>query len=253
MIVAAHKVTIATEERIQSVQPCSLCKAIGHYACIDHCGNVLCSRCTSKHHLAVIEEMRQLFERLKNYRMHSLSFSDVSDLQSIQASTIQPQHVTNSNVALNTSNAVETYLQVLDEHLKNDRLLDIKILADLNTRLSDPSALVVKNTGHHSDRNKLLVHRSPVRSQSAKPTFSKSITVSLSTRKHVALPVQSSFSMGEHPVVVSLIDHYTKTFFCQWRENSVILLSAMSIDVYSRSSGLKWSIPLRRVLGNIKD
>ena len=120
-------------------------------------------------------------------------------------------------------------------------------------RLSEPRVLVTRNTPRIASNDKLLTHRSPVRSQSAKPTFSKSITISLSTRKRVPLPVESSFSMGQHPVIVSLIDHYVKTFFCQWRENSVILLSSLSIDVYSRSSGLKWSIPLRRVLGNVRD
>lgn len=253
MSVAVQTVTITSEGTTKSVQPCSLCKAIGHYACIDHCDSVLCARCTSKHHFAVIQEMRQLFERLKTYRLQSISFSDVSDSKSVQVSSDLQHRTDNSSVVLTNSNAVETYLQVLDEYLKKDRLINVKILADLCIQLSDRSVLGTRNTAHRSYRNKLLVHRSPIRSQSAKPTFSKSITVSLGARKRLALPIQTSFSMGQHPVVVSLVDHYLKTFFCQWRENSVILLSSMSIDVYSRSSGLKWSIPLRRVLGNIKD
>ena len=243
MSVAAQTVTIPSEGRTESVQSCSLCKATGNYACIDHCDSVLCARCTSRHHFAVIQEMRQLFERLKTYRLHSISFSDVSDSKLVPASSDLQHRTDTSRVVLTNSNAVETYLQMLDGYLKKDRLINVKILADLHTRLSDRSVLGTRNTAH----------RSPIRSQSTKPTFSKSITVSLGARKRLALPIQTSFSMGQHPVVVSLVDHYLKTFFCQWRENSVILLSSMSIDVYSRSSGLKWSIPLRRVLGNIKD
>jgi hypothetical protein len=50
-----------------------------------------------------------------------------------------------------------------------------------------------------------------------------------------------------------LIDHYLATFFCQWRDNSVVLLSSLAIDVYTRGSALTWSIPLSRVLTNVKD
>jgi hypothetical protein len=163
-----------------------------------------------------------------------------------------------SSLAPVTSNSLQVYLNILDEHLENDRLLDGKTLADLDMRLGDRTALVTGDSrsltvSHNSDTNKLLLRRSPVRSHTAKVTWSRTITVSLNTQKHFQLPVQSSFSVGQHPIVVSLIDHYQETLFCQWRDNSVILLSLLSIDVYTRGAGLTWSIPLSRVLGNVKD
>ena len=81
----------------------------------------------------------------------------------------------------------------------------------------------------------------------------KKITVSLNAQKHFRLPIERSFSVGQHPIVVSLIDQYLETFFCPGQDNGVILLSLSSIDIYSRGSGLTWFVPLNRVLGNIKD
>lgn len=142
---------------------------------------------------------------------------------------------------------LETYLDLLNDYLKKDRLLDVKTLADLALRLESRTPRSQTNTKRHP------AHHSPRRSQTAKPQFSKSVTVGLNVKKCLPLSIQTTFSVGQHPVVVSLIDHYEKTFFCEWRENSVILLSTLSLDVYSRSAGLAWSIPLIRILVNLKD
>ena len=145
---------------------------------------------------------------------------------------------------------MEVYLNILDEYIKHDRLLDAKILADLDMRLGDRTVLIASN----SDIKKRLLRGTRTRAQTASSvTWTKTVTVSLNLQKQFQIPVQSSFSVGQHPIIVSLIDHYLEKFFCQWRDNSVVLLSSLSIDVYTRGSALTWSIPLSRVLGNVKD
>jgi hypothetical protein len=125
-------------------------------------------------------------------------------------------------------------------------------------RLRNQTVLVTRNSKSpivslDSDIEKRLFRRSRVRSQTAKATWSRTITVSLNLQKHLTIPVQSSFSVGQHPIIVSLTDHYLETLFCQWRDNSVILVSQLSIDVYTRGSGLTWSIPLILILKNKED
>ena len=85
-----------TEDRSKSDQLCSLCSSTGHFACIDHCQAVLCARCTNRHRIIVIQQMRELFERLKIYCTNSASVPAVSKASSIEASSTLEQNADNS-------------------------------------------------------------------------------------------------------------------------------------------------------------
>ncbi|CAF1033762.1 unnamed protein product [Rotaria sordida] len=256
-----HASLLTTEERSKSVRECSLCGSIANFACIDHCKAVLCARCTSKHRADVIQQMHELLKRLKMYQMKLANSNNISDRKSIQVSNALEQNTdnpTDSNLSVIARNSLETYFIILKEHLEKDHLLDAKTLADLDMHLNDQLDQITKKfptltASHNFDTNTFLLRRSRMRPQTARINLSKTITISLNIQKNFPLPFERSFSMGPHPIVVSLIDSYLETFFCQGRDNSVILLSLLSIDVYTRGSGLTWSIPLSRVLGNIKD
>ncbi|CAF0861811.1 unnamed protein product [Rotaria sp. Silwood1] len=236
MSTALHASLLTTEERLKLDRECSSCGLIANFACIDHCEAVLCARCTSKHRANVIRQMHELFKRLKMYQMRLADSTD---------------NLTDSNLSVMARNSLETYLIILKEHLEKDHLLDAKTLFDLDMRLNDQIGQITKKSpslmASHNFR------RSHMRAQTARNNRPKTITVSLNIQKDFPLPIERSFSMGPHPIAVSLVDSYLETVFCQGRDNSVILLSLLSIDVYTRGSGLTWSIPLSRVLGNIKD
>jgi hypothetical protein len=71
MSTAFRTLLSTTEKKSKSDQLCSLCSSTGHFTCIDHCQAVLCARCTSKHRAVVIQQMRELLERLKMYQINS--------------------------------------------------------------------------------------------------------------------------------------------------------------------------------------
>ena len=79
MSISFRPVLMTTDNQVQSDQLCSLCNAVSHYACIDHCGATFCSRCTSSHHFTVIAQMRDIFELLKKYRANPSSFFEASE------------------------------------------------------------------------------------------------------------------------------------------------------------------------------
>jgi hypothetical protein len=79
------------------------------------------------------------------------------------------------------------------------------------------------------------------------------VTVRLGKRKIFQSPLQRAFSIGRHPIIISLNDHYYETFFCRRSDNSLILSSTTSIDVINRGSGLEMSIRLSKILGTTKD
>lgn len=153
---------------------------------------------------------------------------------------------------------MESYLIVLKEHLEKDHILNSKTLSELEILLNNEIDQLTKKSSsaiksQNFDVKTILFRRSRMRAQTAKASHSKNVTISLDTRLNFSLPVERSFSMGQHPIVVSLVDSYSETFFCQGRDNGVILLSSLSIDVYTRSSGFTWSIPLSVIFGNMKD
>ncbi len=182
-----------------------------------------------------------------------------SKLRKLYIPAIFEQHLLfSSSLTLKANKYLQVYLNILNEYLKDNRLLDAKTLADLNMRLEhriDIDTRISRSltVSHNLDANKRLLRRSPMRAQSAQVISSRTLTVSLNLQKHFPPHVQASFSLGKDPIIVSLNEHYLETFFCQWRDNSVILLSLLSIDVYARGCGLIWSIPLSRVFGNVKD
>lgn len=79
------------------------------------------------------------------------------------------------------------------------------------------------------------------------------VTVRLGQRKIFQSPFQHAFSVGRHPIIVSLDGHYYETFLFRCSDNSLVLSRTTAIDVISRGSGLELSIRLWKILGTTKD
>ncbi len=79
------------------------------------------------------------------------------------------------------------------------------------------------------------------------------VTVRLGKRKIFQSPLECAFSIGRHPIIISLNGHYCETFMCRRSDNSLILSKTTAIDVINRGSGLEKSIRMSRILGTTKD
>ncbi|CAF4048533.1 unnamed protein product, partial [Rotaria magnacalcarata] len=261
MSITLHTAPLTKVEDSKRDQQCSLCGSIAQFACINHCEVVLCARCTNKHRAVVIKKMHEILKRLKLYQMKLVDSTDGSYQKLVQVSETLKRTSDNSrdpNLSILTRSSLENYLITLKEHLENDQLLNAKTLTDLEICLMDQAGPVTKKSptlmnSYDFDRKTFSFRRSRLKVETATLTRSKTVTVSLNTQLNFTRPIERSFSMGQHPIAVSLVDSYLETFFCQGRDKGVILLSLLSIDVYTRSAGLTWSIPLSRVLGNTTD
>ncbi|CAF1407303.1 unnamed protein product [Adineta ricciae] len=253
MSTAVQSTQLATVPKPKLDQNCSSCGSTAHFACIEHCKAILCSRCAGKHHVLIIRQMQQLLKRLKIYRIDSVRIKlSVDSLKQSLDSTSK------STSNLETDDPQQAYIILLDENLKKDRLIDSKILADLEEYLNDHAIRIIKTCRSSTisrsfETRRRLLYRPQTRSLSAGITWSKTVTASLSIQKRFQISNEPSTSLNEYPVAISLNDHYFETFFCQWEDNSVILLSRCAIDIFTRGSGLTWSIPIHHVLSNTKD
>ena len=134
----------------------------------------------------------------------------------------------------------------------------MRILIELETYLSDRLIRIVRPAcspaiSRSFSMRRRLLRRPQLRPETAGVTWTKTVTASLTIQKRFQISQEPSCSLNEYPIVVELSEHYNETFFCQWEENSIILLSRCAIDVYSRGSGLAYSIPLHHALGNTKE
>ncbi|UJR11002.1 hypothetical protein I4U23_015186 [Adineta vaga] len=251
-IVQSSQLVIVPKQKLD--QSCSNCGSTAHFTCIEHCKASLCSRCATRHHVITIQQMQQLLKRLKIYQIDSARFVQSSDSlkKSLDISI-------NLNLTLVENDPQQVYITILDENLKKDRLIDAKILTDLEDYLSSVGTVRIIRTSRSStisrsfNTRRRLLRRPQVRSLSAGISWTKTITASLNIQKHFQISNEPSVSLTEYPVAISLNNHYSETFFCQWEDNSVIFLSKCSIDIYTRGSGLTWSIPLHHILNNMKD
>ncbi len=79
------------------------------------------------------------------------------------------------------------------------------------------------------------------------------VTVRLGQRKIFENPLQQAFSVGRHPIIVSLNGHYYETFLFRCMDNSLVLSRTTGLDVISRGTGLELTIPFWKILGTVKD
>ncbi len=171
--------------------------------------------------------------------------------------------------ALLTSEEAIDYTHLLDDCLKSDQLLDAETMTNIQRRLNARHALgqltsEVKNPivelGKF-DIEEILRLRFAPRIESSPTTKGNTgsrknitaVTVRLGYRKIFQSPLQRAFSVGRHPIIISLNGHYYETFLFRRSDNSLVLSKTTGIDVINRGSGLEKSITLWKILGTTKD
>lgn len=65
---------------------CSQCSSMAHFACIDHCRDVFCGKCSVKHRTAVRNRMSELNEELRLCRIDPVTTQDQIDANFRRAS-----------------------------------------------------------------------------------------------------------------------------------------------------------------------
>lgn len=171
--------------------------------------------------------------------------------------------------ALLTSEEAIDYTHLLNECLKSDQLLDAKTMTNIQHRLDARNALgqsasqaknPVIELGQY-DMEEMLRLRFAPRTELSATIIPKNsdgrpmtaVTVRLNKRKIFQSPLQPSFSVGRHPVIIPLKDYYYETFFFRRADNSLFLSSTTGIDVYNRGTGLKLHVPLHQIICTRKD
>ena len=168
--------------------------------------------------------------------------------------------------ALLTSEEAIDYTHLLDDCLRSDQLIDAGTMTNMQRRLDARHALSqstseakqpIVELGKFNIEEILRLRFAP-RAQSSLATNEKrknvtAVTVRLGQRKIFESPFQEAFSVGRHPIIVSLNGHYFETFLFRCMDNSLVLSKTTGLDIVSRGSGLELTIPLWKILSTTKD
>ena len=173
-----------------------------------------------------------------------------------------------SSAVLTSEQAID-YADLLNDCLKQDQLLDAETMTSIQRRLDGRNSLGQSASEAKSpvielgkfNVEKLLRLRSAPRTELSPTSYRNSddnknttmVTVRLGKRKIFQSPFQPAFSIGRHPIIISLHSPYHESFFCRRSDNSLILSSSTTIDVINRGSGLEVSIRFPKITGTTKD
>ncbi|CAF0766705.1 unnamed protein product, partial [Didymodactylos carnosus] len=150
---------------------------------------------------------------------------------------------------------VTNYQRLLNDHLKNNQLIDeetlltIKNSLDSNKKrpLTAPSDPKLKLGKIYREKLSQFPFDMDTTNSFDNTTDQKQgnkklfVTVSLTTIKEFQSPLLRTFSVGNLPSVISLPQKYFEYFFVR-KGNSLLLKSTTSIDLYNRGSGLELAI-----------
>lgn len=168
-----------------------------------------------------------------------------------------------------TSEEAIDYTHLLDDCLKSDQLLSAETMSNIRTRLNARNALRQSTSTAQNplldlgkyDMKEILRLRFAPRTELLSTTDRRSnssrnliaVTVRLNKRKIFHKPIEPTFSLGLHPIVITLNGHYMETFLFHRSDNSLVLSRTTAVDVVNRGSGIERSIPVGRIIGATKD
>lgn len=174
-----------------------------------------------------------------------------------------------SSSALLTSDEATDYTHLLDDCLKSDQLVSADTMNKIQTRLNARNALRQSSStaqnplldlGKYNMEQILRLRFAPRtellattdrRAKSSKNIIA--VTVRLDKRKIFHKPLEQTFSLGQHPIVITLNGHYLETFLFRRSDNSLVLSRTTAIDVINRGTGIERSVPVGRIIGTIRD
>ncbi len=114
--------TKSTNYHISSTM-CSQCSSMAHFACLDHCNNVFCGKCSIKHRIAITKQMNDLTQQLKQCKIDPLTTHDEIDANFLRASqqTVQRTRDTVNNLIAEIQQREETIIKEIENGLERRR------------------------------------------------------------------------------------------------------------------------------------
>jgi hypothetical protein len=93
---------------------------MAHFACLHHCNDVFCGKCSIKHRTAITKQMKGLTQQFKQCQMDLVTTQDEIDANFLRASqqTIQHTHGTVSNLIAEIQERQERIIKEIEHGLK---------------------------------------------------------------------------------------------------------------------------------------
>ena len=77
--------TTTVRHQVSSTMCCQ-CSSIAHFACLNHCKDIFCAKCSVKHRTAITKQMNDLAHELKQCRIDPITTHDEIDAKFVRAS-----------------------------------------------------------------------------------------------------------------------------------------------------------------------
>ncbi len=102
---------------------CSQCSSMAHFACLSHCNDVFCGKCSIKHRTAITRQMNDLTQKLKQCRIDPITTHDEIDANFLSASqqTLRRTRDTVNNLIAEIQQREETIIKEIENGLEMRR------------------------------------------------------------------------------------------------------------------------------------
>jgi hypothetical protein len=93
---------------------------MAHFACLSHCQDVFCGKCSIKHRAKIIKQMNDLTQKLKQCRIDPVTTHDEIDANFVSASeqTLRRTHDTVNNLIAEIQQREERIIKEIENGLK---------------------------------------------------------------------------------------------------------------------------------------
>lgn len=113
--------TIDTSDRHQnSSTMCSQCSSMAHFACLNHCDDVFCGKCSIKHRTAISKQMNELTQNLKQCQIDPVTTQNEIDAKFLSAyqQTLQRTRDTVNNLIAEIQQREQTIIKAIENGLE---------------------------------------------------------------------------------------------------------------------------------------
>ena len=102
---------------------CSQCSSMAHFACLSHCQDVFCGKCSVKHRARIAKQMSDLNQKLKQCRIDPAATHDEIDANFISASeqTLRRTRDTVNNLIAEIQQREERIIKEIESGLEMKR------------------------------------------------------------------------------------------------------------------------------------
>ncbi len=99
---------------------CSQCSSMANFACLSHCHDVFCGKCSIKHRANIAKQMNDLTKQLKQCRIDPVTTHDEIDANffSVSQQTLRRTHDTVNNLIAEIQQREERIIKEIENGLE---------------------------------------------------------------------------------------------------------------------------------------